>query len=664
MKKIKVKDLAKKYGTSPRKILAELESEGIKLEAGSSVIPPDMLELLDEHFEEVFNKKKPISSKSSTKSEPEDTGKEIHVKAPVIVKNLAEVMNKKPNELISELMKLGELASINQSISDDVAAKICKNFGFKLCIDHRAKNEHNIHGENNALFDDSPDKPKDLKERPPIVTFLGHVDHGKTSLQDKIRNTVVAAGEAGKITQHIGASQIKFNGKKITFIDTPGHEAFTQMRARGANVTDIAILVVAADDGFKPQTIEALNHARAAKVPIIVAINKIDLPAADPDKILLQMQQNNLMSEDWGGDVGAVRVSAETGEGLDDLLDRILLEAELLELKANPTKAAKALVLESQVEVGFGATSSVLVQEGTLKMGDIVLADEYYGRVKSMFDDHGNQVQSAGPSDPVKLVGLSGAPGAGSSLRVCKKERDARNEAERRAHETRQQNLSKGSIASVEDLFSKINTENKKSLSIIIKSDVRGSGEAIEDSLNKLPSDKIKIDVIMNSVGSITENDIILAAASNAIVVGFHVKVNPGVNDLAKKEGVEIRLYSIIYELLEDITDALTGKLEPERRENELGEAKILQIFEVKKGINVIGCMVEKGSVKTGSKAKVFRGKDLIYNGEVTSLRRFQDNVKEVKAGLECGIKLDNFMDFEEGDAVKFFEIELRKAKL
>ncbi|MFA7183759.1 MAG: translation initiation factor IF-2, partial [Victivallales bacterium] len=406
------------------------------------------------------------------------------------------------------------------------------------------------------------------------------------------------------------------------------------------------------------------NHARAAKVPIIVAINKIDLPNANPDKILLQMQQNELMSEDWGGDVGAVRVSAETGEGLDNLLERILLEAELLELKANPNKPAKALVLESQIESGFGATASVLVQEGTLKIGDVVLADEYYGKVKNLLDERNNSLQSVGPSDPVKVVGLTGAPSAGSTLRVCKKERDARNEAERRAHENRQVSLSKDSIVSVDDLFSRINTDSKKVLNIIIKSDVRGSGEAIQDSLHKLPSEKIEVDVIMNSVGSITENDVILASASDAIIVGFHVRVNPGVNELAKKEGVEIRLYNIIYELLEDITEALTGQLEPEKRENDLGEARILQIFEVKKGINVIGCMIEQGSVKVGSKARVFRNKELIYNGEVTSLRRFQDNVKEVKAGLECGIKLDNFADFEEGDTVKFFEIELRKAKL
>ncbi|MDD5698560.1 MAG: translation initiation factor IF-2 [Victivallaceae bacterium] len=666
MKKVKIKDIAKKYGISPKKILEELESEGIELESTSSPIPPDMVELLEMHFEEIFSKsaKSRSAAFAAARLPAAAEEREIHLKTPIIVKQLAEALGKKPNEIISALMKIGELASINQSLSEDIAEKVGKEFGAKLIIDHRTKDEHTIHGGEGVLFDDTPDKPENLRERPPIVTFLGHVDHGKTSLQDKIRNTMVAAVEAGKITQHIGASQVTFNGHKITFIDTPGHEAFTRMRARGANVTDIAVLVVAADDGFMPQTIEALNHAQAAKVPVIVAINKIDLPDANPEKILLQMQQNGLMSEDWGGEVGTVRVSALTGEGLDNLLERILLEAEILELKANPDKPAKALVLESRLEAGLGATASVLVQEGTLKVGDIIVADEYYGRVKSLFDDHGSRVAAAGPSTPVKLVGLSGAPEAGSKLGVCKRERDARNESERRAHLARQENLAKGAAVSVEDLFSRINRENKQTLNIIIKSDVRGSGEAIQDSLSKLPSDKIEVNVIMNGVGAITENDITLAAASNAIVVGFHVKVNPGINDLAKKTGVEIRLYSIIYELLDDITAALTGRLEPEKREKDLGEARILQIFEVKKGINVIGCMIEKGLVKTGAKARVYRNNQLIYNGEVTSLRRFQDAVKEVKAGLECGIKLDNFVDFEQGDVVKFFEIELQQAKL
>jgi translation initiation factor IF-2 len=661
VKKIKVKNLAEKYKISPKKVIEELLSEGIEVSGPSSVIPSDMLELVEEHFEDSFGQA--AKAKASKQPEKENT-REVHMKPPVIVKNLAEAIDKKPNEVISALMKLGELASINQAVSDKIAGKLCEEFGFKLVIDHRAKDEHGIHGEKTELFEEEEDKPEDLKDRAPVVTFLGHVDHGKTSLQDKIRNTKVVDGEAGKITQHIGASTVKFNGKDITFIDTPGHEAFTQMRARGANVTDMAILVVAANDGFMPQTIEAMNHALAAKVPIIVAINKIDLPDANPDKVILQMQQNNLMSEDWGGEVGTVRVSAATGEGLDDLLERILLEAELLELKANPSKRAKAIVLESQLEQGLGATANILVQEGTLSIGDVALCGECFGKVKSLINERGERVKSAGPSTPIKLVGLSGVPAAGSQLIVCKNEKDARQEAERRVASNREKQLAQSSVQSIEDLFTKINQQNQKALNLIIKSDVKGSGEAIADSLNKLPSDKIKVEVVMSGVGAITENDVMLAAASEAIVVGFHVRVNPGVNELAKKQNVEIRLYSIIYELLEDITDALTGRLEPEKREKDIGTAKILQIFNVNKGPKVCGCMVEQGAVRVGSKARVFRNNELIYNGEVMSLRRFQDDVKEVKAGLECGIKLDNFMDFEENDVIELFEIELRKASL
>lgn len=685
MKKVKVKSLAEKYGVSPKVILENLVSEGIELAGAASVIPPDMVTLVEEHLDDVFGvpaaeeevpapgkpvkikDKKKISPLLETPEKPEE--KELHFKPPVIVKNLAEAVGKKPNEVISDLMGLGEFASINQSLTEEVANKLCSKYGFKLVLDHREK-EHAAHHEDDAetvesKFDlEAPEKPEDLIERPPVVTFMGHVDHGKTSLQDKIRHTKVADGEAGKITQHIGASVINFKGKNITFIDTPGHEAFTQMRARGANVTDIAILVVAADDGFKPQTVEALNHARSAGVPIIVAINKMDLPDANPDKIILQMQQNNLSSEDWGGDVGAVRVSAKTGDGIDDLLERILLEAEILELKANPKSKARGSVLESQLEQGLGPTASILIQKGTLQVGDAVLCGECFGKVKTMLNATGERVKSAGPSTPVKLVGLSGVPDAGSKLVVCNNEKEARLEAQKRAQSHRNTNLVQAPTQSLEDLFSKMSESVQNSLHLIIKSDVKGSGEAIIDSLKKIPSEKIRVDVLTSGVGAITENDIMLAAASHAIVVGFHVRVNPGVNDIAKKQKVEIRLYSIIYELLEDITDALTGRLAPDKREKELGTAKILQIFEVSKGPKVCGCMVEKGTIRVGSKARVFRNNELIYNGEVFSLRRFQDDVKEVKVGLECGIRLDNFVDFIENDIIQVYDIELQKATL
>ncbi len=670
MKKVKVKDLAQKFGVSPKEILKELESEGIEASGSSSVIPADMLELIEEHFEDVFKEaKKAVKKKGKKDENAEDSSespsgaKEVHLKSPIVVKTLAEAVGKKPHVVISDLMAMGVIAAINQTVDQDTAEKICGKYDLTLVLDRREKGGHQ--SEEKKVQSDFVDNPKDIVARPPVVTFLGHVDHGKTSLQDKIRHTKVVSGEAGGITQHIGASTIEHNGRKITFIDTPGHEAFTQMRARGANITDIAVLVVAADDGFMPQTVEAMNHVLAAKVPIIIAINKMDLPDANPDKVLLHMQQNNLMSEDWGGDVGTVRVSAETGEGLDDLIDRIILESEMLELNANPKRPAEGVVIEAQVEQGLGPTAHILVQNGTLRVGDAVLSDEYFGRVKSMIDEHGKRLKAAGPSTPVKLVGLSGAPGAGEKVIVCKNEKEARLASEARADEKRSENLSAPAGMTLEDLFNqRMDAAESNALKILIKSDVRGSGEAIADSLNKLPSEKIKVDVIQNSVGAITENDVMLASASGAVIVGFHVRVNPGVNALAKREGVEIRLYSIIYELLEDIVDALEGRLAPDKREKELGMAKILQIFSVSKGPKICGCMVEKGSVRVGAKARVHRNDELIFNGEVKSLRRFQDDVKEVKAGLECGIRLDNFMDFEENDIIELYEVELSKASL
>ena len=681
-KVIKVRDISARHKLAPSDIISELISMGVDAMDMDAEIPENRVEQLEARLKAIKarresdpakdkkakgrnNKSKGGEKNKNTAAAAENTpvqepAGEIHVKTPIVVKNLAEALGKRPNEVIAELMKLGELVSINQSVSEELAKKLCSVWGVTLVADHREK----------AAPAPAPakpviaDEPEKLVPRPPVATFMGHVDHGKTSLQDYIRHTSVVTGEAGRITQHIGASTVSRNGEQITFIDTPGHAAFTQMRARGANVTDVVVLVVAADDGFMPQTVEALHHAQAAKVPIIVAINKIDLPTADCDKVLLQMQQNNMTSEDWGGDIGTVRVSAKTGAGIDDLLDRILLESEMLELKANPKRPAEGVVIEAQLEQGLGATTNVLVQNGTLKIGDSVLCGEYYGKVKNLIDDKGKRIKSAGPSTPVKLVGLSGVPEAGCAFEVCANEREARQRAEERAAANRDDKLANQSISSLDDLFNKIDSQSQNKMSIVIKSDVRGSGEAIQQSLTELPDDKIKVEVVMNSVGAITENDVMLAAASGAMIVGFHVRVNPGVNEIAKKNGVEIRLYSIIYELLEDITDALTGRLDPEKREKELGKAKILQIFELSKGPKVCGCIVESGSVKVGAKARVYRKKELIYNGSVASLRRFQDDVKEVKAGLECGIRLDNFNDFLPDDIIDIYEIELRKASL
>lgn len=712
---IKVKAFADKYGLTSKEVLKELAAQGYdNIRTASNNMPMEDLPLIESYFDELMEKRNPqsalieeVESRMESRSggqnknkkrsgeeqnqggkrdknfgkggkfPPRDNGSsadipaggEIHIKPPVVVKALADAMGKRPNEVISSLMMMNVLASINQTIDTEVAQKVAEKMGFTLVVDSkRDKDEHQKKEETEEVdpedmeYDDSP---KDLKPRPPIVTFMGHVDHGKTSLQDAIRKTHVAAGEAGGITQHIGASSVVLDGKAITFVDTPGHEAFTQMRARGANVTDIVVLVVAADDGFMPQTIEAMNHALAAKVPIVVAMNKCDLPDADTQKILLHMQQNNLMSEDWGGTVAAIPVSAKTGAGIDDLLERILLEAEMLELQANAKRPGLAYVLESQLEQGLGATASVVVKNGSLRVGDPIICGEYYGKIKTLIDFRGKRVAVAPPSTPVKVVGLSGVPEAGTKMAVCKNINEAKQLAETRSDSNRIEALSsKTAGASLEDLFSQMDDSKKNSLKVIVKSDVRGSSEAIVESLKKLPSEKISVDVLHTGVGAITENDVLLAASSDAIVVGFHVRVNPGVNDLAKKSNVEIRLYSIIYELIEDITDALAGRLEPEKREKDIGTVKILKIFQLSKGPKICGCMVEKGVARTGAKARVFRNNELIFNGEVRSLRRYQDDVKEVHQGLECGIRLDNFMDFTEGDIIQLYEIELKKATL
>ena len=723
-KKMNVKAFADLYGMTSKEVLKELAAQGFTLiRTATSNIPPEDLELIAAYFDELTGKVKPkeesrsiaddyddleetggkekIKSSSGaakgkkrdednerfrernrgknknsgnaernnvSASVADDAPREVSVKTPLIVKNLAEALGKKPNEVITALMMMNVLASINQTVDFEVAKKVAEQEGITLILDEGGKKSgKDEDGDENIAPEDKEydDAPADICTRSPIVTFMGHVDHGKTSLQDTIRKTRVAAGEAGGITQHIGASVVNINGKTITFVDTPGHEAFTQMRARGANVTDIVVLVVAADDGFMPQTVEAMNHAKAAGVPIIVTINKMDLPGANPDKVLLHMQQNNLMSEDWGGEVAAIRVSARTGEGIDDLLERILLEAEMLELKANPKRPALAYVLESELEQGFGPTASVVVRNGTLRVGDAVICGEYYGKVRSLIDFRGKRIPQAAPAVPVKVVGLSGVPEAGTRMAVCATLNEAKELAEQRSVDNREETLSSRLPGtSLEDLFSQMDTGERNNLKVVVKADVRGSADAIVESLKKLPSEKISVDVLHAGVGAISENDVLLAASAGAIVIGFHVRVNPGVNDLAKKEKVEIRLYSIIYELLEDIEDALTGRLAPEKREKDLGTVKILKIFHLSKGPKICGCMVEKGIAKVGAKARVFRGNELIFNGEVRSLRRFQDDVKEVHAGLECGIKLDNFMDFTEGDMIQLYEIELKKATL
>jgi translation initiation factor IF-2 len=482
---------------------------------------------------------------------------------------------------------------------------------------------------------------------------MGHVDHGKTSLLDAIRKTDVAAHETGGITQHIGASVVTLpDGKQITFLDTPGHEAFTKMRARGANVTDIAVLVVAADDGIMPQTIEAINHAKAAKVPIIVAVNKIDLPTA------------NLNPESWGGDTITVDVSATTKKNLDSLLEMILLQAEIMELKASPKATAKGNVLEAQVEPGMGPTATVLVRQGTLKVGDGILIGPYHGKVRALIDDKGKRVKVAGPSVPVKVVGLSGCPEAGIEFTVMKNEREARELAEQRQQADRQFGAAEVRRASLEDLLSTATAGEKKKLRIVLKADVQGSLEALTDSLGKLKSSKVELELIHGAVGNLTENDVLLASASDAVLIGFRVKLEGGVADMAKREGVQIKLYTIIYELLEQVQEAMEGLLEPEAKEIIVGHAEVRKVFELSKGPKVAGCYVTDGRITRAGRARLLRRRAVHYEGRIGSLRHFQDDAKEVKAGAECGLRLENFQDYLPGDIIECYTVEKVAASL
>jgi translation initiation factor IF-2 len=599
----------------------------------------------------------PAEPAAEEAAEPEASeAHELHLKPPITVRDLAEALGRKPNELIGELFTMNVFAAINQILDADLVEQICARHGVTFVRERRERAKVRIKP---AVEGQAPAREKTGRERPrpPVVAFMGHVDHGKTSLQDRIRNTSVAAGEAGGITQHIGASVIHVEGQTLTLLDTPGHEAFTAMRARGATATDIAVLVVAADDGVMPQTIEAYNHAKAANVAIVVAMNKMDLPNANPERTRLGLQQLGLLLEDWGGETAVVPVSALTGEGVDDLLDRLLLEAEMLELNADPEAPCEALIIEAQLETGMGPTANVLVRDGTLHVGDVMLCGQYYGRAKALIDHLGKRITMAGPSTPVKVLGLSGVPQAGDILITCESERQARQTAAEREELSRQGELGGERKVSLEDLFRQMEEESRQELKLIVKADVRGSVEAIMDSIARIKSDKIRVNAIHSGVGEINENDVALAAASDALIMGFHVRAMPGVNRVAKQCGVEIRLYGIIYELLGQLEEAMRGRLRPEHRETAIGQAQIIQVFELSRSGKVCGCRVDNGAVRVGANAKVFREGELIYSGQVASLRRFKDDVREVRSGVECGIRLDNFEDFLVGDTIEVFEL-------
>lgn len=600
---------------------------------------------------------------------PPTTGELINMKPPIIVRDLAERLNKKPFHLIADLMALNVFANVNQAIDEVVAQKVCAKYGFRFEVEKRERGGGLVHAPVRKVEADTEDKPETLKPRPPVVTIMGHVDHGKTSLLDVIRKANVVAGEAGGITQHIGAYTISIphpdrpdDLQQITFLDTPGHAAFSSMRARGANVTDIVILVVAANDGVMPQTVEALNHAKAAKVPIIVAVNKIDHPNSNPMRVRQQLQEHGLVAEEWGGETIFQDVSALTKQNIDKMLGILVLQSEIMELKANPDRLAKGNVIESGLEPG-GPTATVLVRKGTLKVGDIILCGPYYGKARALINEDGNRMKEAGPSYAVKVLGLNGVPEPGIEFTVMKDERAARDLAEERGMAEKTKELERRPKVTLENLFSTLASEQSKVLKVVVKADTQGSVEAIVEALKKIESDKVSLEIIHSAVGTITESDVILASASKAIVLGFHTRVDNGVADAAKREGVQIKLYAIIYELIDQVKEAMAGLLDPLTREVTVGQAEVRKVFELSKGGNVAGCVVTSGRLVKG-KMRVVRRKGVIYEGVSLTLRRFQDEVNEVRAGMECGIRLDGFDDYQMGDFIECYNLEKIPQKL
>ncbi|PYK09556.1 MAG: translation initiation factor IF-2 [Verrucomicrobia bacterium] len=582
----------------------------------------------------------------------------ILIKPPIVVKQLAAELGLKPHQLIAELMTHNIFANINQTIEPDIAAKIAENHGFVLEKERREKGA-GVHKVEQPVVAPPPpviEKEEELEPRGPIITFMGHVDHGKTTLLDAIRKTRVAAGEAGGITQHIGAYSVNHNGATLTFIDTPGHAAFTAMRARGANVTDIVVLVVAADDGIMPQTTEAINHAKAAPhVKIMVAVNKMDLPGANLDRVKKQLQEHGLTPEDWGGETIVCPVSATKGTGIDRLLEMMTLQAEVMELKASPSARPRGTVIEAQVEAGRGPTVTVIVQMGTLKIGDPFICGDYNGKVKSLLDDRGQPVKKAGPSTPVKVLGFTGLPNAGDEFLVMESERAAKQLSDERLEAKRASKLFVPRRATLESLLE--TAEGKKVLRIVLKCDTQGSLEALVGALKQIESKKVDLEIIHSAVGPISESDILLASASDAVVVGFNVKVETMAVPAAKREGVQIKLYSIIYELLDQIKDAMAGLLDPELRETVIGHAEVKQVFRLSKGI-VAGCLVTDGRIARTARARLLRKRQPVYDGGISTLRRFQDDVKEVRSGLECGIKLGDFGEYQVGDVIECYQLE------
>lgn len=689
---MRVHELAKQLCTTNKDLLEHLRQIGADVKTAANSVSPEMEAQVRAVYEaeaqaaaapppapepepteapaEAEEESAPADSSEDTSQEPEPEAEDeappekepLVIKNYIIVKELADYLEIKPNQLIAQLMAKNIFASLTEKLDFKIAKEIAAKYG--AVVEQEKKKappppppppppEPEIEIKEVEPAED------ELRTRPPVVTFLGHVDHGKTSLLDKIRQTQVVSGEHGGITQHIGAYTVDYNDNPITFIDTPGHAAFTAMRARGANLTDIAVIIIAADDGIMPQTREAIQHARAANVALMVAINKIDLNSANVDRVKQQLQQENLAPEDWGGQTIVCPVSATTGDGIDHLLEMILLQAEVMELQAIDKGPAHGYVVEARLEPGMGPTANVLVKQGVLKVGDAMVCGPYWGKVKALISDKGVKVRTAGPSMAVKCLGLNSVPEAGSEFVTVANDRAARSIAAERVESQRKEKLTNTAKrpTTLDDLLRQTDAVEKKELNLLVKADVQGSLEAILHSLTEIQSEKVELKFILTGVGNITENDIILASASNAIVLGFNVASESGANRAAKRESVEIRLYSIIYEMVDDIRQAMTGLLKPMSKETIIGYAEVRQTFDIGKTGRIAGCMVTSGRVTSKARARLKREGDVVYEGTISSLKRFQNDASEVREGQECGIRLDKHADYEAGDVIEFFEV-------
>ncbi|MCK8816482.1 translation initiation factor IF-2 [Natroniella sulfidigena] len=636
---IRVYELAKELEIENKELIEILQDLGLDISSHMSTVEEDTAEMVVDMV---------LGADEDEVDQEEDI---IEVEGRLTVKELAEEIEIEPNSLMTELINLGIMATINQELDFEIIEQIAEEYGYQVKEVEEEEEDDDIYG----LVTDREDSPEDLKTRPPVITVMGHVDHGKTTLLDAIRKTNVTAGEAGGITQHIGAYQVEVNGQPITFLDTPGHEAFTSMRARGAQATDIAILVVSADDGIMPQTVEAINHAKAAEVPIIVAVNKIDKPNAQPERVKQELTEHGLVVEEWGGDTICVSVSALKQQNLDELLEMIILTSEMEELKANPDRPAHGVIIEAELDRGRGPVATVLIKNGTLKVGDPIVAGLASGRVRAMIDDRGERIEEAGPSTPVEVLGLSEAPKAGDLLEVLEDDQATRDIANKREDQRRADELGQNTTVNLDDLFAQIQEGEIKNLNIVVKADVQGSVEALKESLLNLSTEEVQVKVVHDGVGGITETDVMLAAASNAIIIGFNVRPGANARKVAEKETVEIRTYRVIYRAIEEIRQAMEGLLDPDYKEIILGQVEVRDTFKVPKVGTIAGSYVKSGKITRNAKIRLIRDGKIIKEGDISSLKRFKDDVREVAEGYECGVGIEDYNDIKVGDIMEVY---------